>query len=398
MPRAIHRLNTVAVQAKKDSGYYADGGGLYLQVSRFGTKSWVFRYTLNKKREMGLGPIQEVSLKQAREAAAQCRALVREGIDPIADRQERKGRSKLEAARLITFKTCAEDYIRTNSAAWSNIKHAAQWASTLETYAYPTLGPLPVSMIETHHIVDVLTPIWPTKNETARRVRGRIEAVLDAAKVKGLRTGENPARWRGHLDKLLPKPSKVAAVTHHASLPYAQMGDLMRALRAKAGIAPMALEFLILTAARTNEVIGATFDELDLNKAVWTIPADRMKAKREHRVPLSGRALEIARTMEGLRQSNYIFPGHRSGKGLSNMAFLQLLKRMDWSHVTVHGFRSTFRDWAAEQTAYPADVVEMALAHSVGTQVQQAYLRTDLFEKRASLMRDWADYLEGLTS
>ena len=391
--RSLHRLNSLKVNSTVKPGYYGDGGGLYLQISQFGTKSWVFRFTLHKKREMGLGPVNDISLKKAREISQECRLLVREGIDPITYRKERRAQAQNKSAAFMTFKECAEKYIRNNQAGWSNPKHAKQWTRTLETYAYPVIGPLPVSTVETTHIMEILEPIWSEKNETAKRVRGRVESILDAARVAKLRTGENPARWKGHLDKLLPASFKVAKVIHHPSLPYTEIGNFVAALRAQDNIASSALEFLILTAARTNEVIDATFDEFDLDKGVWIIPADRMKAKREHRVPLSARAIEIVKTMEEKRQNDHVFPGQR-GKGLSNMAFLQLRNRMNLTGITVHGFRSTFRDWAAEQTAYPSDVVEMALAHSVGNQVQQAYFRTDLFEKRTALMRDWAKYLE----
>lgn len=391
--RSIHRLNSLSVNNTAKPGYYGDGGGLYLQISQFGTKSWVFRFTLHKKREMGLGPVHDITLKKAREIAQECRLLVREGIDPITYRKERRAQAQNKSAAFMTFKECAEKYIRNNQAGWSNPKHAKQWTRTLETYAYPVIGPLPVAAVETTHIMEILEPIWSAKNETAKRVRGRVESILDAARVAKLRTGENPARWKGHLDKLLPASFKVAKVIHHPSLPYTEIGNFMAALRAQDNIASSALEFLILTATRTNEVIDATFDEFDLDKGVWIIPADRMKAKREHRVPLSARAIEIVKKMEEKRQNNHVFPGQR-GKGLSNMAFLQLRNRMNLTGITVHGFRSTFRDWAAEQTAYPSDVVEMALAHSVGNQVQQAYFRTDLFEKRTALMRDWAGFLE----
>ncbi len=390
--RSIHRLNSLAVNSTVKPGYYGDGGGLYLQISQFGTKSWVFRFTLNKKREMGLGPVQDIPLKKAREIAQECRLLVREGIDPIAYRKEKRAQAQNKSAAFMTFKECAEKYIRTNQAGWSNPKHAKQWTSTLETYAYPVIGPLPVSAIETLHIMEILEPIWSEKTETAKRVRGRVESVLDAARVAKLRNGENPARWKGHLDKLLPASFKVAKVVHHPSLPYTEIGNFITELRAQDGIAPLALELLILTAARTNEVINATFNEFDLDKNVWIIPAARMKAKREHRVPLSPRAIEIVKAMKEVSQNDHVFPGQR-GKGLSNMAFLQLLKRMNRTEITIHGFRSTFRDWAAEQTAYPSDVVEMALSHSVGNQVQKAYFRSDLFEKRAALMRDWDEYL-----
>lgn len=394
MPRQLHRLSARTIQTESKVGYHADGGGLYLQISKFGTKSWVFRYTFHRKREMGLGSVNDVSLKEARDISSTYRAMVRDGIDPINERKQKRAQSKADSTKLTSFKECAEDYIRHNSAAWSNAKHSNQWKNTLETYAYPVIGSLPVAMVELHHITRILKPIWAEKNETAKRVRGRIEAVLDAAKVNGLREGENPARWKGHLDKILPMPSKVKKVKHHAALPYEQIDTFMQDLRERDSIAASGLEFLILTAARTGEVLKATFDEIDFEKKMWVIPENRMKAGKEHRVPLSNKAMKIIKAMKDMQQSDFIFAGFRGNCGLSNMAFLQLLKRMGYKEITTHGFRSSFRDWAAEQTAYPPDVVEMALAHSVGNETTQAYHRTDLFEKRRRLMNEWSNYCD----
>lgn len=369
---------------------YADGGGLYLQVSRSGTKSWIFRFALDgREREMGLGPLHTIGLSEARALATEARRLKLEGIDPIDARRTRREEGRLEAARALRFEQAAAAFIKANKAGWKNAKHAAQWEATLRTYAHPVFGALPVAAVDTSLVLKALEPIWTEKPETASRLRGRIESVLDWATVRGYRKGENPARWRGHLEKLLPARAKVKAVEHHAALPYGEMPAFMSALREQQGVGPRALEFAILTAARTGEVIGATWGEIDIHAATWTIPKERMKARREHRVFLSGRALEILSALREARNSDFVFPGGRPGKPLSNMALLATLKRMERSDLTAHGFRSTFRDWAAEATDYPSEVVEMALAHVVANKVEAAYRRGDLFEKRKGLMRDW---------
>ena len=393
MPRSINRLSHRTVASTDKIGLYADGGGLYLQVSRFETKSWVFRFTMNgRAREMGLGALHTVTLAEARQAAEQCRKLVREGIDPIEERKAERLRRWLDSAKTMTFKSCAEAYIKVQSSSWSNIKHAAQWRSTLETYAYPVLGDLPVQAIDIGLVLKVVEPIWSTKTETASRVRGRIESILDWAAVRGYRDDDNPARWKGRLDKVLPAGSKVRRVAHHAALPYDQMGTFMEELRRRESVAARGLEFLILTAARTGEVINAQWDEVDLEKALWVVPADRMKGCREHRVPLSDDAVNVLHAIAKVRTSDFIFPGAKTNRPLSNMAFLQQLKRMKRDDLTAHGFRSSFRDWAAERTAYPAEVAEMALAHAVGDKVEAAYRRGDLFEKRRKLMEAWAEF------
>ena len=391
MAQRINRLSALTVKAETKRGFHADGGGLYLQVSKFDTKSWVFRFTRNKKsREMGLGPLHTVSLAEAREEALSCRKLLREGIDPIEQRKIVRGQAQAEATKVMTFKACAEKYISAHSAGWKNVKHASQWANTLSTYAYPVFGNLPVQAVDIGLVMKVLEPIWFTKTETAGRVRGRMEAILDWATVRKYREGENPARWKGHLDTLLPARSKVQKVKHHAALPYDDIGGFMDNLGKQDGVSARGLGFLILTAARTGEVIKATWDEIDFEKAIWTIPAERMKGDKEHRVPLSSAALDVLTGLKETAVNDFVFPGMRHNTSLSNMAFLQLLKRMDRHDLTAHGFRSTFRDWAAERTGYPNEVAEMALAHAVGDRVEAAYRRGDLFDKRVRIMADWA--------
>jgi integrase len=393
---AHDKLTVRGIEAKTRRGRYGDGGGLALQISRWGTKAWLFRYQwAGKRRQMGLGPAHSdgVSLSEAREKAAECRRLVRERRDPIEARGQERMRERLEAARSVTFRQCAESYIDGHEAAWRNPKHRAQWKSTLSAYAYPAIGALPVGAIDKALVLSCLEPIWRVKPETAKRVRGRIEAILDWATARDHRSGDNPARWKGHLDKLLPAPAKVRAVRHHPAMAYAEIPGFMGALRARKELGARALEFTVITAVRTGETIAARWDELDLAAKVWTIPAERMKAKREHRVPLSKRAIEILADLP--REGDCIFPGDGDRQPwLSNMAMLETLKRMGRSDVTVHGFRSSFRDWAAERTGYPNHVVEMALAHAVGDKVEAAYRRGDLFDKRRRLMAEWAMYCE----
>ncbi|MBE0532631.1 MAG: integrase arm-type DNA-binding domain-containing protein [Rhodospirillales bacterium] len=393
MGRQISKLSALAVLREKKPGLYSDGGGLYLQVSDAGAKSWIFRFMLDgRARQMGLGSLRAVSLSQARDKARDALNLCSDGVDPIDHRKATRASARFEAAKAITFKKAATDYIAAHKTGWSNEKHAAQWTATLESYVYPIFGDTSVHEVDVALVMKVLEPIWAKKPETATRVRGRIESVLDWATARGYRRGENPARWRGHLSNLLPKRSRVQTVKHHPALPYADIGGFMADLRAQGGIAASALQFLILTAARTGEVIGARCAEI--GDTVWTVPADRTKTKTEHRVPLSARALEILAEMKmlGAGRYNFAFPGARKGKHLSNMAMLKLLRRMGRDDLTVHGFRSTFRDWAAEMTGYPREVAEMALGHAVGDKVEAAYRRGDLFKKRRRLMDDWARY------
>jgi integrase len=395
MARKYNQLSPRRVSSVTKRGRYADGGGLYLQVSSNGAKSWLFRYMMNNKaRQMGLGSVRTFSLPEARETATKCRKLVYEGIDPIDHRNLERGQIRADTAKAMTFKDCAEKYISAHSPGWKNIKHTNQWTNTLVTYAYPVFSNLPVQTIDTGLVMKVLEPIWVTKSETASRVRGRIEAILDWASARKYREGENPARWKGHLDKLLPKRGKVQKVKHHPALPYDQIGAFMERLRQREGVAARGLEFKILTAARTAEVIGAKWDEYDLDQAIWTVPSERMKGGKEHRVPLSGAVVTIMEQMSRVKISDYVFPGGKRNRPLSNMAFNQLLKRMGVSNAVAvpHGFRSTFRDWAAEKTGVQNEVSEMALAHTVSSKVEAAYRRGDLFDKRRRLMDSWAEY------
>jgi integrase len=396
MPRTINRLSQLAVAKTTKPGLYSDGGGLYLQITSAGVKSWLFRYMrAGKARGMGLGPLHTIGIAEARALALDCRRLLLDGIDPIDARNAERAAKGIAEGDEITFQHCAEKYIEAHRTGWKNAKHAEQWTNTLTTYAYPVFDSLSVAAIDTTRVMKVLEPIWTTKTETASRLRGRIESVLDWATVRGYRSGENPARLKGHLDTLLPKRSRVQKVTHHPALPYADLSAFMIKLRAQEGIAARALEILILTATRTNEVIGATWSEFDLNEGVWAIPAERMKMRKEHRVPLSARAITLVKAQQEVTRGDYVFPGARDKKPLSNMAMLQLLERMKRDDITVHGFRSTFRDWAGETTHYPREVCEAALAHGIKDKAEAAYARGDLFVKRAALMQEWDKYCGG---
>ena len=386
----------------KTPGYFADGGNLYLRIAAGAkaaskkptvSKGWIFRYTMaGKTRDAGLGGYPTIGLAKARQEAERCRRLVAAGIDPIKARKDECQAALIAAAKAITFEQCAQAFIAGHEAGWRNGKHRQQWTNTLKTYAYPVFGPLPVGAIDTSLVMKVLEPIWVTKPETAGRVRGRIERVLDWAKVSGYRDGENPARLRGHLDNLLPKKSKVHRVRHHAALPYRDVGTFMAKLREETSISARALLLLALTATRTSETLEATWNEIDLKERVWTIPAERMKVEKEHRVPLSPWAVAILKAMAEFRTGNFVFAGAKPGRPLSNMVLAMLLRRMGYEDITVHGFRSAFRDWAAERTSYPREVAEMALAHKIPNAVEAAYRRGDLFEKRRKLMEAWAQY------
>jgi integrase len=395
--RILSRLTaSEVVRLSKVPGRHPDGGGLYLHVSPAGVPSWVFRYMIEgRERNMGLGPLHAVTLKGARERAARCRELRHAEVpkDPLEERRAARLADKLTRAKTLTFAECARAYIAAHSPGWRNPKHRAQWSSTLETYAYPHLGDLSVEAVDVGLVMRVLEPIWTTKSETAGRVRGRIENVLDWATTRGYRAGENPARWKGRIENLLPKKSKVARVTHHAALPYDELPAFMAELRAIDGIAARALEFTILTASRTGEVIGARWDEFDLKARVWTVKGERMKAGKEHRVPLSDRAAAILDELARVRSGEFVFPGATGSRPLSNMAMTMLLRRMNRADVmTVHGARSTFSDWCAERTAFPSEVREMALAHTQTSAVERAYRRGDLFEKRRQLADAWSRF------
>ncbi|WP_404379932.1 tyrosine-type recombinase/integrase [Caenispirillum salinarum] len=410
MAKQVDRLTARAVATTNKPGRYADGRGLYLHVAKTGAKSWVLRYRLSgKSREMGLGAVADVGLQDARRKAADARGLLADGVDPLDAREAERLAAAVEAAKAITFKDAAERYIAAHRPTWKNAKHASQWENTLRDYVHPVFGAVPVADVDTGLVLKAVEPIWHTKPETASRVRQRIEAVLDWARARGYRDGPNPALWRGHLSHTLPARARVAKVEHHAALPYAEVAAFLADLRGRDALAARALEFVILTASRTGEALGATWAEVDLAAAVWTVPGDRMKAKRDHRVPLSPQAVAVLEAMgEAYGRDGYVFPGQRKGKPLSYMGLLMLLRRMNpegecggfrWADdkgraITVHGFRSSFRDWTAEQTAFPGEVAEAALAHVVGDKVEAAYRRGDLFEKRRRLMEAWADYCD----
>ena len=373
------KLTAVRVRTLTAPGRYGDGKGLWLQVRDPAHRSWLFRFKLHgRERAMGLGAVEDVPLAEARNAADECRKLLRQGIDPIEHRKAERA-EKAAAARGISFREVAGRYIEAHKAGWRNAKHADQWRNTLEAYAFPIFGALPVAAVDTGAVMRVLEPLWRVKTETASRLRGRIENVLDYATARSWRQGENPARWRGHLQKLLPARAKVQRVEHHAALPWRQMGAFMAELRRQKGIAAAALEFTILTAGRTGEVTGARWSEIDGD--VWTVPGERMKAGREHRVPLSAAALAVLAKMkpEGAAPGVWVFPGGKAGRPLSGTALLMLLRRMQRGDLTAHGFRSTFREWAAEATGYPREVAELALAHVNRDKVEAAYQRGDLF-------------------
>jgi integrase len=389
------RLKNLDVTRTQKPGFHPDGGGLYLQVTATGARSWVYRFMLRgRARAMGLGSARDFSLAEARAAATEARKLRAQGIDPIEARKHRRAAQAFEAAKSTTFQDAAMRFYAAHQASWRSDKHREQWSNSMRRYAYPVIGPVSVQAIDVELVLKVLEPIWETTPETASRVRGRIEGVLDWAKARGLRTGENPARWRGHLDHLLPARSKVRKVRHFPSLPYAEIHAFMTALREQPGISARALELLILTAARTGEVIGAEGGEFDLATKVWTVPAERMKGGADHRKPLSDRAVAIVRELLAAHAGRYLFPGDRHAKHISSVAMLSVLRQMGRADVTTHGFRSTFKTWATETTHHRTEVVEIALAHVAGDKVEAAYQRGELMEKRRALMADWARYCD----
>jgi integrase len=379
--RTLNRLTAKEAEKLKSPGRHADGGGLYLSIDNEGRRRWVFLYVRRGRRvELGLGGGRDLSLALARTEAATLRAILTSGDDPKALRAR---------DHVPSFGDSADAYIKTMQTGWRNAKHRAQWSMTLERYCQP-IRAIPVDEITTEDVLKILEPLWKRIPETAQRLRGRIENVLDAAKAKGQRSGENPARWRGHLNQLLPKRQSLTR-GHHTAISYDEVPDFMADVRTRPAIAARALEFAILTASRTSEVLGATWEEFDLDKKVWTIPASRMKAAREHRVPLSPRAMEIIEDMQTRSTGGYVFPGPKPNRPLSSMAMAMLLRRMK-AEITVHGFRSSFRDWASEATGFPHEVCEMALAHAIANKAEAAYRRGDLFEKRRKLMNAWAGY------
>lgn len=389
----INKLAATKVNRVTKPGRYGDGAGLWLQVAKAGTKSWIFQFSWRgRARQLGLGSLRAVSLADARKKAADARAMVAKNIDPIATKREARRQVEAVAARQLRFEDAAEDYIEVHAPGWRNPKHRDQWSATLKNYAYPVIGKLDVADIETSHILKILRPIWNEIPETAGRVRGRIENVLDAAKAAGHRSGDNPARWKGHLDHLLPPLTKIKKVRHHPALPYEKMPDFMALLRKREGISARALEVLILTASRTGALIGMQDCELDLDDGVWTVPASRMKGGKEHLVPLCGRAVRILRALPRDKSNPHLFAGSSDGSHITTAAMLALMKRIAPEYVP-HGFRSTFTDWANETTATPHHVIEMALAHTIENKVEAAYRRGTLFEKRRELMTAWEEFL-----
>lgn len=385
MARKIGKLTALTVAQAKRRGYYSDGGGLYLQVGPTGGKSWVYRYRqAGRLRELGLGPAHTVSLALARQRAQECRLARLEGRDLIGERKAARVISQLGAVKTLAFREAAEAYVASHRAGWRNRTSEHQWRQSLTDYAFPVIGALPVSVIDTTLVTRILEPIWTTKPETASRLRGRVEAILDWATARGYREGPNPARWRGHLQNLLARSRRVRAVVHHSALPYSEIPEFMAGLRAQETTAARALEFLVLTAARVGEVLGARWSEFDIKQRVWTVPQGRMKSGKEHRVPLSDRALKIIESQP--RQGELVFAA--SGRPLNRLA----LRSVGRADATTHGYRSSFRDWVAERTAFPAEVAEMALAHSVGDATVRAYQRGDLFAKRRQLMDAWAKF------
>ncbi|WP_186142386.1 tyrosine-type recombinase/integrase [Burkholderia gladioli] len=396
MPKMAKELGALAVSRLTNPGTHAVGrvAGLALQVSPTGARSWIFRTTVGgRRREIGLGAYPAVSLKDAHEKAQSIRNEIQAGIDPVLARKEAASRLRASQAFELTFEDAAKRFIRAKEPEWRAAKHGDQWRNTLAEYAYPKIGALMVRHVARAHVMDVLEPIWTTKTETASRLRGRIEAILDWAKVKGYRDeGTNPAVWRGNLDKLLAAPKRTKRVRNHPALPLADMAEFMVKLRATEGVSARCLEFAILTAARSGEARGATWQEIDLRRQIWAIPADRMKAKKEHRVPLSPAAVELLKSIERQEGQPLVFPSPRSNNMLSDMSLLVLMRRQKLE-ATPHGFRSTFRDWASEITNYPRELAEVALAHIKNDATEAAYWRGDVLEKRRRMMADWAEFI-----
>lgn len=414
MPRQLSRLTALKVAKLTKPGLHGDGGGLTLQITKAGNKSWLFRYMRDgKARAMGLGPTHSVTLAEARVKALDARKVLLDDKDPLDEKRQRKLKRTLDRAKQLTFDQCAAAYIAAHKASWKNPKHADQWTNTLKTYASPKFGQFPVSEIDTAMVVRCLSPIWETKTETASRLRGRIESVLDWATTSGHRKGENPARWRGHLDNLLANISKTSRTRNHPSLPWEKIQAFMASLSLRDGISHRALEFAVLTACRSGEIRGAQWAEFDFEERLWTIPAARMKAKREHLVPLSSKALTLLKQIKTEQHANaendpnttstLVFPG-RKGQVLSDATLTSIVRRMnsevekpiwvdkDGNCITAHGFRATFRMWVAENTAYPREVAEHALAHQLPDLVERAYQRGSMLKKREEMMEAWARF------
>ena len=412
---AAEKLTALRVEKIKNPGYYGDGKGLWLRVKTTGAKSWMYRFMLQgKQREMGLGPYPEISLADARQLAADAREQTKRGTDPIEARHQaeadQQAQALLATARLMTFDQCTKAFISGKKAGWKNAKHAQQWENTLTTYASPLIGALPVESIDLALVRKVLDPIWREKTETASRVRSRIEAVLNWATVSKYRTGDNPARWRGNLEHLLPKPKDVSKPENQPALPYRQLGAFMAHLRQQTGIGAKPLELAILANARAGEVCGATWSEIDLDNRCWHIPAARMKADKDHHIPLSDAAVRLLLSIPRIEGIDYVFPGIKKGKTISDSTMNKLIRQMHDNEVkagragyidvkqgrvvVTHGFRSTFRDWAGETTAYAREVIEHAMAHQLKDKAEAAYARGSMFEKRRRLMADWSAFCD----
>jgi len=397
MGRKINRLNMRFVKTVTEKGRYPDGNGLYLQVTDNGAKSWLYLYRLDgRRREMGLGSVQAVTLAMAREKALKCAQQRHDGLDPIEEREKARNEVAVAKAKQRTFKDCAEEYIKVKSPEWKNPKHFQQWGNTLKTYVYPVFGDLPVQEVDTDLISRVLSPIWNEKTETAKRIRGRIELILDRAKTQGLRDGENPARWKGHLSNLFASPSKLQKEKHYPALPYVEMNDFITKLRKSEGVAAKALEFQILTCCRPGEAVDATWQEIDLENKIWEIPAEKMKAERAHKFTLSEQAIQLLRLLPRIKGCDFLFPSPRGNKKLSENALNLIVRRLGYEkgRATAHGFRSSFRDWANEKTNYPDGLCEYALSHVNKDRVEAAYKRGEALEKRFRLLNDWAQYCD----
>ena len=396
MPRKAAELSPLSISRLKDPGLWAVGGvsGLYLHVNARGARSWILRVVVgDKRRDMGLGGYPDIGVADARQKAREARLKIEQGIDPILLRKQAKSELMALQATDKTFEQAAGEYIKIHADSWSNDKHRKQWESTLAAYAFPVVGKLSLRDIRQEHILKILEPIWTTKTETATRVRGRMESILDWAKVKGLRSGENPAAWKGHLDHMLPAPTRLKKVEHLTAVPVREMPDFMIKLRQAAGTAAQALEFLILTAARSGEVRGITWQEVSLEDALWIVPAERMKMKKEHRVPLSDRAMSILKSQPRIDENPLVFPAPR-GSQMSDATMSAVLKRMGID-ATVHGFRSSFRDWCGDYTNYPRDLAEQCLAHGADDPVEAAYRRGDALERRREIMNEWSKFVAG---
>jgi integrase len=399
MPKKAKELEAIQVKRLTKPGLHAVGGvaGLLLQVTPTGARSWILRTMVGaKRRDIGLGGFPDVTLARAREQAREAKEMIKQGTDPVEQRKSARGALMAAQARGVSFDECARQFIESKTVEFSNPKHAAQWTNTLRDYASPLIGRLPVAEVELAHIVKVLEPIWQTKTETATRVRGRIESVLAWATVSGYREGDNPARWKSNLDAVLPKPAKLKNVQHHKALPWQDMNDFMQKLRQRQGMGARCLEFTILTGLRSGEVRGAKWQEIDLKANTWTVPAERMKMKKAHTVPLCDDAVKLLEQLPKFKDNELAFPGTRGGI-LSDVGVTKPIRVMGYD-VTVHGFRSTFRDWIAESTSYPHHVQEMALAHAVSNAVERAYRRGDLLAKRTNLMRDWCKFINSPAS